>query len=180
MKRRRYSPQAATLNGVQVAIRAVQRLSAEDQAMMQSRSSGALADLQRGATLADEAASAVCLQAWRSLADVGNMAETFAGMGLGSGPDADELIQAGQEALQSIFHRRVASGDWILTEDEHEALAWLVRLHCGVQLTAASYGEFERAFIRTRNRVAQALAGNAPRGAMVVSGDIGQNREAVH
>ena len=48
-----------------------------------------------------------------------------------------------------------------------------MRLHCTAQLPACSYGELGDAMAATRNRMQQALAGNAPRGALVIDGGMG-------
>lgn len=113
-----------------------------------------------------------CAHNWRSLADVGNMAETLAAMRIGSGPEAESVIEAAQQALADVHTRHAQRGTWTLYPRELDALHWLLRLH-EVQMQVCSYSEFEEAFQRTTRRVAQARAGNAPAGAIVIEGDIG-------
>jgi hypothetical protein len=117
------------------------------------------------------------MQHWESLADTSNMAWTLASMGLGSGAEADRVISAANEVLADIHKRHAARGSWTLYADEIDALHWLVRLH-GVQLTACSYSEFSRAMAMTIDRIGQARAGNAPRGAIVVVGQMSQPNAA--
>ncbi len=114
-----------------------------------------------------------CDAHWCSLADAANMAETLAGMGLGSGPEANRVINDAQRVLHDVHQRHATRGTWTLHADEIDALHWLVRLHGTAQLPACSYGEFCDAFERTQNRMRQALAGNAAAGTLVVTGGIG-------
>lgn len=114
-----------------------------------------------------------CSAHWCSLADAANMAETLAEMGLGCGPEAERVINTAQKALHDVHQRHAARSTWTLYADEIDALHWLARLHCTAQLPACSFGEFSDAFNRTQNRLRQALAGNAPAGALVVAGGIG-------
>ncbi|MBL8350499.1 MAG: hypothetical protein JNL87_09300 [Burkholderiaceae bacterium] len=113
-----------------------------------------------------------CAFHWNSLADVANVAQTLAGMGLGSGREADAVTGAAQGALQAVHQRQAAGGSWTLYATELDALTWLVRLHTTVQLPACSYGEFDEAFRATHRRLRQTLAGNASPGAVLVAGDL--------
>jgi hypothetical protein len=116
-----------------------------------------------------------CPSRWRSLADAANMAETLAEMGLGSGQDADEIIAAGQAALANAWQRAHPTngrrGTWTLYPNEIEALRWLVTLHTNTQLPACSYGELDTAIKRTCTRIAQAKAGNASPGTVMLEGN---------
>jgi hypothetical protein len=109
---------------------------------------------------------------WCDMADAANIAETLAGMGIGSGPEADAAITAAQRVLSDVYARHVERGTWAMRSEEIEALRLLIALH-EVQLEACSFGEFDRAFRKTAERVRQALAGNAPADAIVVDGRIG-------
>lgn len=138
-------------------------------------------DVQRQHTITQRALAAFCRGEdcnfhWMSLADTANMAETLAAMGLGSGPDADRVIQGAQMVLHDVYRRQQERGSWTLYADEIDALHWLVALHCGTQLPACSYGEFEQAVHRTAERMQQARAGNAPAGAIVIVGAIDSRR----
>lgn len=152
------------LNAVEIAINRARKLSAEDVERQHGIMKTALAEFCRGHH---------CDAHWCSLADMANMAKTLASMRLGYGPEADRVIQDAQRALHDVHQRHAERGTWTLYADEIDALHWLVALHCTVQLTACSFGEFEEAFTRTQNRMRQALAGNAPAGALVVAGGIG-------
>jgi hypothetical protein len=106
------------------------------------------------------------------LADASNVAETLAGMGLGGGDDANDIITAAQAALHAVHVRHQQRNSWALRGLELQAVDWLLWLHCHIQLPACSYGELSDALDRTRNRLQQALAGNAPRNALVIDGGI--------
>lgn len=153
------------VNAVQRAIDRAQRLSDTDAAGQRVLVETALQQFVQGID---------CARHWASLADTANMAETLAGMGLGSGPHADELIARGQQALADVHRRHAARGSWTLYAHEIDALHWLVALHCRTQLPATSYGELDTALDRTRNRIAQALAGNAAPGTHVLGGNFNQ------
>ena len=100
-----------------------------------------------------------------------NMAETLAAMHICGGQQANELIDAAQRALAAVHSRQQITASWTLYASEIEALGCLTTLRAR-QLAACGYSEFERALQRTHNRVSAARAGNAPRGAIVVIGDM--------
>lgn len=118
-----------------------------------------------------------CERHWCSLADATGMARTLAGMGLGSGPDAELVIDNATTALKDAKDRHAERGTWTLYADEIDALHWLLRVH-DIQLRACSFSEFERAFKLTEERARQALAGNASPGAVVVVGEFGERAQA--
>lgn len=162
---RKHQPGPVYANAVQIAISRARRLSAEDVAGQTQLLQHALAEFCRGHH---------CDAHWCALADAANTAETLAGMGLGAGDDAERVIRDAQAALHDVHQRHTTRGTWTLYADEIDALTWLVRLHCQAQLPACSYGELGTALDRTRNRLQQALAGNAPRGALVIDGGMGK------
>ena len=159
---RAHHPRRVALNAVEIAINRVRRLSDADVQRQMEIVQQALLEFSRGER---------CAQHWRSLADTAAMAETLAAMGLGSGLQADEVVNAAQAALHDVHVRHAERGTWTLWADEIDALRWLVSLH-GLQLAACSFGEFETAYRRTAERQAQALAGNAAPDAIVVVGDM--------
>jgi hypothetical protein len=163
---RKYQPRPVYANAVQISLARVKPLSAADVAGQAALIQHALAQFCQGAN---------CDMHWRSLADAANMAETLAGMGLGSGDDATRVIELAQRALADVHQRHTTRGSWTLYADEIDALHWLVRLHCTAQLPARSYGELSDAMAATRNRLQQALAGNAPRSALVIDGGMGSS-----
>ncbi len=122
----------------------------------------ALAELGRGRDTAHH---------WRSLADTANMAESLAALGIGSGADALRVIDQAQQALAHMQQRWANGSSRALYAGEIAALQWLISLHA-LQLGACSFAEFDLAFRRTRERIAQARAGNAPAGAIVIEGQI--------
>ncbi len=154
-------------NTMQVAMGNAQALAPSDVAAQTAIVRTALDSLRKGQH---------CDQHWRSLADTANMAETLCTMGLGSGPQAEQAINAAQAALAAVWQRHSARGSWTLYPAEIQALEWLPAIHA-VQLAACSYGEFERAFHSTSQRIAQARAGNAGPGTVVL-GDMGAHQEA--
>ena len=161
---RKYNPRPVYSNAVQIALARVKPLTAADVAGQTALVQHALQQFCQGIN---------CDAHWRSLADTANMAETLAGMGLGSGDDATRVIELAQRALADVHQRHTQRGSWTLYADEIDALHWLVRLHCTAQLPACSYGELGDAMAATRNRMQQALAGNAPRGALLIDGGMG-------
>ena len=161
---RKYHPKPVHSNAVQIALARVKPLTAADVAGQTALVQNALQQFCQGIN---------CDAHWCSLADTANMAETLAGMGLGSGDDATRVIELAQRALADVHQRHNQRGSWTLYADEIDAMHWLVRLHCTAQLPACSYGELGDAMAATRNRMQQALAGNAPRGALVIDGGMG-------
>jgi hypothetical protein len=160
--RKSYRPAPVTLNAHQVAMARVHTLRADDAQRQVRLLRTALAEFKRGLH---------CVQHWLSLADAANVAETLAQLGIGSGPQATQVIGNAQRALSDVQLRHQAGHSWTLHAAEMAALAWLVDLHA-LQLTTCDYSEFERALDLTRNRIAQARAGNAPAGALIIEGEI--------
>ena len=121
--------------------------------------------------LAEFSAGRHCPTHWRSLADTANMAESLAALGIGKGADAQAVITQAKAALAQVDTRHTQRNSWTLYAAELDALQWLLTLH-QVQLAQCTYTEFERAFNDTRNRIAQARAGNPPAHAVIVEGEI--------
>lgn len=153
----------AAVNAVQIAINGARKLSAEDV-------DGHVALITRA--YHEYITGSHCADHWCSLADTCGMARTLAGMGLGSGIEADSIIDRANVALKDAHDRHATRGTWALYADEIEALHWLIRLHT-TQLRACSYSEFARAFDLTAERARQSLAGNAAPGATVTVGQFG-------
>lgn len=160
--RKRYRPAVVAANAVQVALSNVRTLARQDVAGQQLLLRTALDEFRRGRD---------CPHHWRSLADCANVAETLAALGIGAGEQAAQVINAAQRVLHDVAQRHATRRTWALRHDEADALAWLLRLHA-VQLEHCDYGEFRRALDITHNRIAQARAGNAPAGAIIVEGEI--------
>ena len=161
-KRCNRRPVAVHANSVEIALNKVRKLSAADVQQQRSIMDKALREFSAGRD---------CPTHWRSLADTANMAETLMGMGICSGLQAATISHTGQQALAAVMQRHAERGTWTLYPTELDTLQWLIVLH-GHQLAECSYGEFERAFNDTRERIAQARKGNAPAGACVIEGDL--------
>lgn len=165
-QRAHHPRRAGALNAVEIAINGARRLSDDDV-------QGRRRLLERARR--EMACGVQWRLHWGRLADAANMAETFAAMGLGSGPDAERVITAAQRALHDAHVRHAERGSCALYADEIDALDWLVRVHV-LQLASCSYSEFAAAYDRTRERISQAMAGNATPGACVVVGLVGSQR----
>lgn len=161
--RKAYRPhQRHLVNPIQRAMTGVRLLERSDAVGQIKLATRALAELKLAVNTG---------QAWRSLADTANMAESLCTLGIGSGTDARRVIHAAQLALHDIAQRMQQATTKALHHHEIEALEWLIRLH-DLQLQSCSYSEFERAFVTTKDRLEQARAGNAPADAVVVVGDM--------
>ena len=160
--RKAYRPHSVHLNAHQVAMTGASMLPRADVLRQMNIARQALAEFTRGQH---------CAPHWRSLADTANMAESLAMLGIGTGADGHAVITRAQTALAQVATRHRTRGSWTLYADELDALQWLLTLH-HIQLGACTYTEFERAFADTRNRIAQARAGNPPAGAVIVEGEI--------
>lgn len=102
--RRKYRPGAVHVNAVQLAIRRAGKLDRAD-VLGQHR-------LQQSA-LTEFAAWKHCAAHWRTLADAANMAETLAGIGIGTGADA--LTLRWSRLIRSRRMARFApSSPWML------------------------------------------------------------------
>lgn len=150
-------------NPVQTAMRNIRLLSKSDVEIARATMRSALDSLKLGHEPHFN---------WCSLADSANMAESLCSMGIGAGEQAEKVISDAQQALADLYIRAKDRRTWAMRSVEIDALEWLVSLHM-TQLENCSYGEFERAYRRTAERLTQARAGNAPRGARVLVGQVG-------
>ncbi len=151
-------------NPFEVAIAQAQKLTPAGRAHLQGIVTTAFEDFRRGARCAD---------AWATMADALNMAESLAGLNIASDHASRTKIDRGQQVLADVclrFHERAS---WTLYPAELTALDEALFIH-RVQLEHCSLGEFDQAETLTRNRVFQARHGNAPAGARVIEGAIGQ------
>ena len=160
---KKHKPRPRLVNPVALAIELAGKLDAADQARLKAIVATAFAHLRSGTEPAAQ---------WCVLADALNIAEQLALLGICSDEASCDRIDAGQAALVNVHQRHAKGGTYTLYPREINALhdaTWLA----GVQLEHCSKGEFERAHANTVNRVRAALAGNAPRGAIVLGGGIG-------
>jgi hypothetical protein len=160
--RKAYRPQPVHANAMQRSLQRCRKIAPDDVAGQVKIMATAVREFSAGMH---------CLHHWRSLADSSNVAESLAAAGICSGPAADHVIHTAQAALAAVHGRSQTRGTWTLYPAELEALNWLVALHAR-QLGECDLAEFDRAFEATHQRVSAARAGNAPRGAIVIVGDI--------
>ena len=165
--RKQYRPYRVACNALEIVLNKVRKLSADDVQRQREIMTTALREFSAGKN---------CAEHWRSLADAANMTETFAGMGICSGPQAETIIHVAQQSLADVQGRHAMRGTWTLYATELDRLEWMLTLHLR-QLSECDYGELEKAYQTTRNRIAQARAGNAPAGAVVIVGDVAGKRE---
>lgn len=153
---------------ISLAIANARPLAAADIALHDSIMQTALDEFSRGLH---------CAAHWLSFADCANLAETLADMRVVGGAEVMALVHEAQATLAAVAERQKRSGSWTLRAPELASLRDLVWIH-GKQLQTCSYGEFCRATHTTAQRVSQARAGNAPRGAIVVEGQL--SAESLH
>lgn len=158
--RKAYTPKPVHLNAIERAITGAALLPAAEVSSVKINLNLSLLTFGRGIA---------CAQHWASMADALNVAESLAAGSICSDEASRQKIQAGQEALAAVAQRQQAGGSWTLYPAELAALDAALWLH-GVQLDHASHTEYERALDHTRQRIAAARAGNAPRGAIVIEG----------
>lgn len=110
-----------------------------------------------------------CEDNWRAMVDALNIACALAELGICSDEPSKERIAKGEAVLAAVATRKAAGGSWTLYPQEIRELDDALWLY-GVQLDYCSRGEFEKAQKIVKDRVSQALAGNAPRGVTVIKG----------
>lgn len=151
------------LNPIAVAIEGAALLPERDRMALQAIVQHAQADFSRGTD---------CTRHWLTMADALNISESLARLGIASDADSVERIMAAQAVLAAAHQRHAQRGTWALRGAELQALdagLWTHR----IQLEHCSLREFERARADTVERIRQARAGNAPRGAVVIEGSVG-------
>lgn len=134
-------------------------------------------EVQQGVLAVDRAYAAFasgheCAFHWRALADALNVAEALADVGICSDPESREAILAAQRALERLQRQHRAIGTWALWDDDERDLRAGLGRH-KLQLTLCDYSEYRRAVTDAHRRLAGALAGNAPKDALVIVGELG-------
>lgn len=160
--RKGYRPRTVWANAHELALARVHTLHQEHVATQLELLALALQELPAGVNAE---------QHWRNLADASNVAEQLLKVNICSGQEASEVIYEAQSALAAIRRRMQEVNAWTVAPAEAEALAWLLALH-RTQLQACDHSEFARALDAAHTRVSQARAGNAPRDAVIVTGEI--------
>lgn len=159
--RRRYVPKRIELDPIDLAISGAALLQPEQRAQLIEPTRRAFADLRSGRGSE---------QAWRDMADACNVAEALAEQGIAN--DHAEKFEGAQVALADLHARVRATGRWTLRAAEIVALQDAMEIH-EIQLEHASQREIGRAIATVRQRIGQALAGNALRDAIVCAGGLG-------
>ena len=154
MKRKR-TPRVHS-NPIGIAINAVSKLTPAEHAGLQGTASTALDCIRRGTD---------GRVAWARLADMLNVSEALADIGICSDEGSRGRILAGFGALEALIDRHEARGTWTATGPELVALDEALWLH-GVQLAHVSVGELTRAVERIKARIAQVRA-QRPKGVVV-------------
>lgn len=169
--RKAYRPRPVYLNAHDIAMNRVHELQRDDVQMQLDIVERAIVER----AIVEFGRGIDCDEHWRSLADATNMAEQLMLAGIGSGSDATRVVTAAQHALRDVMQRRRGTdgkpGSWTLYAAELDALLWLQALH-RTQLQRCDFGEYEQALDTARNKISQARAGNAPRDAVIVEGEI--------
>lgn len=159
--RRRYIPKRVDPDPVDLAMSGAALLRAEQRAALVAPMQQAFAALRSGTGREPH---------WRDLADAANVAEALAEIGIAN--DHAAKFEAAQAALASLHGRVRATGCWTLRGAEIVALQDAIEIH-EIQLAHATQREVGQAIAAVRRRMSQALAGNAPRDAIVCAGGLG-------
>jgi hypothetical protein len=164
--RRRYQPRPVDLDTFGLAATLASKLTQTQRAPLEDAITRSFQAMRTGAgSQAD----------WANLADCLNVAEALADLGIAS--DHTDTFVRGQTALAAV-HARVAAGrSWTLYPPEITALddaCFVAR----IQLEHASQGEYRNAIHSVQRRVAGALSGSPPQGALVcIAGSLGTTHQ---
>lgn len=154
-RRRRYRPIPIDIDPVGLAIARATKLTAQQRAPMSEATTRAFEAFRAGQGTE---------RLWADLADAMNVAEALADVNLAS--DHKGTFSTAQAALSAVCARHERSQSWTLYPAEITALDDACFVH-GVQLEHCSQGEMADAIARVKRRVAGALAGSPPKGALV-------------
>jgi hypothetical protein len=160
--RKRYRPRHADPLAMWRAFKGSNPIAAADVEAHRNLVDNAITEFARGAD---------CAKHWVSMADVFNVAESLCNEHLCSDAESRERIAHAQRVLAEVQQRHKLRGSWTLHASELETLREAAWVH-HIQLRFATNAEFERAYQATVERVAQARAGNAAPGTIVIEGQI--------
>lgn len=158
--RHRRAARQVYANAVEIAIAGASKLPTED---VERTTRGMLLALQ------EFAAGRYCREHWACMADATNVALELCALGICSDEASRQLLDDAQQVLGDVAVRAQQRGTWTLHARELEQLREALERH-GIQLGFASYSEYERAVEAVRRKHAQYAAGNAPKGAIVITG----------
>jgi len=162
--RKPHRPRRVDLDPMDMTTARVALLNAKQKATLTTPTHAALSQLRR------------CVDpwpAWCNLADALNVAEQLALRNIAS--DRLPEIRQAQQVMHDLYHRQDSRGTWAMHAPELAALDFAVALHV-IQLDHCTQGELADSIQAVQRRVAQALAGNAPKDARVCVGQIGNQR----
>lgn len=158
-KRKAYRPRPPNPAAVQVAMMGCTVLSRADQDRFTGSARTALNNLRFGNN---------CEHAWRALADTFNVAEALAINGICSDAESHRAFSMAQDALSEVLKQHNESRSWTLRAWQIVAFEEAIDRHA-IQLRFCSMREYAKALEQVRERVRQALAGNASAGTAVLS-----------
>lgn len=152
-------PKPVHLNALQRAIEGSQKLHPRDAQNLKRIMGESLDILKTGKGRKSE---------FMNLCDAFNTGEELAVLGICSDENSRSMLQNGQSALADLYVRQKERGSWTLKPGEMWALNEAIFIH-GVQLEHCSLSEYTKAQQAVRNKSAQAMAGNQPKGVVVLS-----------
>lgn len=161
-KRSHYKPKPVFQNPVQAAMAGASLLAEADRINLRRILMQAVDNMR---TTQD------ALDGWRSIADAMNVAEALADIGICSDSSSRFLIAEAQSVLGAVQGRHKARGSWTLYAVEIQSLTEAVERHL-LQLEFCSMREYQQAVHKVKNKVRQALAGNAGPGVQVIEGQL--------
>lgn len=137
------------VNTMQLATHRAGKLSTQQRAKLMTPAHAAAQALSRGQG---------SVEVWQQMADVLNLAEALCELRIAG--NLSSTVDQAQAAMAALMARVKAGRGWTLYSAELKALRDGVWLY-GVQLDHCSAGEHLQAIAMVRNRIGQALAGNA-------------------
>lgn len=152
-------PRPILINAIARAIERSRKLPADDIKILKRITADSLEAVKHGDGRKDDLSN---------LIDALNTAEELSGLGICSDANSTRVIQNGHDALVRMYRRHKERGSYEHDTDDINALDYAVFIH-NVQLDHCSMGEYEKAAGAVKNKIAQALAGNKPKGAEVLS-----------
>lgn len=158
MTRKRYRPRPVVANPIALAMHRAGKLAPDERQDLMHPAADAFALLKTGAGT---------VEAWQQIADALNLSEALVELRIGT--NLSRMADDSQLALAALMQRVQSTGSWTLRAAEIVAIEdglWLY----GVQLRECSAGEYLRAVDIVRERISQALAGNAGARAVVHAG----------
>ena len=159
--RKIYRPRGVSTDPVEDAIARASLMTLYQRATLRDPMLRAFDNLKRG--IRPEAA-------WCNLADALNVAEVLAELGIASDRTAE--IEAGQVVLATLHARSRSKGTYAMRAAEMQTLETALEF-ASIQMDYCTQGEMKDAIETVKRRVSAALAGSAPKDAIVCVGGLG-------